>query len=71
MVKLVQNVHPRVFGIADYEFMVRFTKFNMADLRWRMKFSKMTIKSVQNVHPRVFEVAENIALTVETDRQAD
>ena len=45
-------------GVTDYEFIVRFTKFNVADPRWRMKFSKMTIKSVQNVYLWVFEVAD-------------
>ena len=57
-VKLIQNVHPRISGIADYEFIVRFTKLNMADPRWRMEFSKITVKSVQNVHSRVFGVAD-------------
>ena len=57
-VKSVQNVHPRVFGIANYEFIERFTKFNMGDQRWWMKISKMTIKSVQSIHLRVFEVAD-------------
>ena len=30
----------------------------MADPRWRMEFSKMTVESVQNAHPRVFRVAD-------------
>ena len=50
-------INPRVFRIAVYEFIVRCTQFNLADPRWRMKFSKM-IKSVQNFHLRVFEVTD-------------
>ena len=49
--------HLRVSGVADYEFIIRFTKFNMANPTWQMKFSKMTITSVQNVLLRVLEVA--------------
>ena len=30
----------RVFGVADYESEVRFSKFKMADPIWRSKFSK-------------------------------
>ena len=29
--KSVQNVHLRVFEVADFEFIVIFTKFNMAN----------------------------------------
>ena len=57
-VESVQNVHSWVFGVVDYEFIFRFTKFNMAGSRWWMKFSEITVKSVQNVHPRVFGVAD-------------
>ena len=28
-VKSVHNAYPRVFGVADYEFIIRFIKFNM------------------------------------------
>ena len=44
--RISKNAHSRVFGVADYEFTVRFTKFNTAGPRWRMKFSKITVKSV-------------------------
>ena len=50
----VQNAHLRVFEVLDYEFIVRFTKFNMADPRWWMEFLKMTVESVQNAHLRDF-----------------
>ena len=30
----------KVFGVADYESEVRFSKFKMADPIWRSKFSK-------------------------------
>ena len=30
----------RVFGVADYESEVRFSKFKLADPIWRSKFSK-------------------------------
>ena len=30
----------RIFGVADYESEVRFSKFKMADPIWRSKFSR-------------------------------
>ena len=43
--KVSTNVHLRVFGVADYEFIVIFMKFNMADSRWWITFCKNTVKS--------------------------
>ena len=57
-VESMQNPHLRVFRVAEYEFIVGFTKFNMADPSWRMNFSKITVESIQNPHPRVFRVAD-------------
>ena len=31
------------FWVAEYEFIIKFAKFNMADPRWRMKFLKITV----------------------------
>ena len=44
-IESVQNAHPRVFGVADYEFIGRFTKFDTADSRWWMTFWKSTVES--------------------------
>ena len=52
-VESLQNVHTRVFGVADYEFIVRFTKFNMADKIFKNK-GKISTKC----HSRVFGVAD-------------
>ena len=49
---------PTGLWVTDYEFIVGFTTFNMADPRWRMKFLKITVKSVQNAYPRVFGIAD-------------
>ena len=54
----ISNAHLWIFRVDDREFIVRFMKFNMANPRWRMKFSKMIIMSVKNVHLRVFEIAD-------------
>ena len=54
----ISNAHPWIFRVDDCEFIVRFIKFNMADPRWRIEFSKMIINSVKNVYLRVFEVAD-------------
>ena len=35
---LLKNQYKGVFGVADHESEVRFTKFKMAHPRWRTKF---------------------------------
>ena len=42
MEHIVQNaIKPfRVFGVADYEYEVRFSKLKMADPIWRQNFQK-------------------------------
>ena len=44
-VKSVQNIHPWVLGVTDYEFIVIFTKFNIANSRWWLTFRKNNVKS--------------------------
>ena len=33
-----ENVYPEVFEVADYESVVRFSKFKMTNLMWWKKF---------------------------------
>ena len=38
-----ENLYSGVFGVADYEYVIRFSKFKMADSRWRPPKSKTAI----------------------------
>ena len=63
-VKSVQYVHPLVFGVADYEFIVRFTKFNIADSRRWMTFSKIYFMNSRSEYDPVETYSCNRFLTV-------
>ena len=42
-----ENVYSVVFGVADYEFVIRFSKFKIADSRWRPPKRKNAIISLK------------------------
>ena len=46
-----------VFEVADYESIIRFPKFNMADPIWRTKIRKIS-ELDENRYTRVFTVAD-------------
>ena len=37
------NLYIWVFGVADYESEVRFSKFKMVDSKWRTKWKKISL----------------------------
>ena len=41
-----ENVYLGVFGVADYEFVVRFSKFKMANSKWLQNFDKFNLRFV-------------------------
>ena len=38
-----ENVYSGIFGVLDYKSIIRFSKFKMADLRWRPPKWKTTV----------------------------
>ena len=46
MVDFVENWYREVFWVVDYESGVKFSKFNMADLIWRIKILKIYVNSI-------------------------
>ena len=48
------------------EFFVRSTIFNIANPRWRLKLTKIIVKSLKNLRPRVFGVADYEFIVINT-----
>jgi len=55
--KLDENRYIEVIGITDYESIIRFQKFKMADPIWRTKIHKVS-KLDENRYIGVFEVTD-------------